>query len=123
MISVSRMSRPAYRYVKAPVIEPEQVEDRGVQVVHVHRILDGLVAELVGLAVRDPRFHASSRQPEGESLVVVVSTVGVLTVWSAAELPAPDHERLVQQPSRAQVRQQAGDWPVDSPGRCGGGRP
>ena len=101
---------------QALVVEPEQVEDRGVQIMHVHRVLDGLVAELVGPAIGDPRPGAPSGQPEGESLVVVVAAVGVLAVRRAAELPAPDHQRLVQQPPRAQVRQQAGDRPVDGPG-------
>ncbi len=104
---------------QALVIEPEQVEDRGVQVVDVHRVLDGLVAELVGLAVGDPGLHAAAGHPEGESLVVVVAAVGVLPVRRAAELAAPDHQRVVEQPPRAQVRQQAGDRPVDGPGVAG----
>ena len=33
------------------VVEAEQVQDRGVQVVDVDRLLDGLVAEFVGGAV------------------------------------------------------------------------
>ena len=37
------------------VIEPEQVEDRGVQVVNVHRVLDSVVAEFVGFAVGESR--------------------------------------------------------------------
>ena len=101
---------------QALVVEPEQVEDRRVQIVHVHRVLDGLVAELVGLAVGDPWLDAPAGQPEGEPLVVVVAAVGVLAVRRAAELAAPDHQRLVEQPPRAQVRQQAGDRPIDGPG-------
>src|SRR3981189_2252323 len=73
------------------VIEPEQVQDRGVQVVDVHRVLDGLVTEVVGPAVGDARLHAPTGQPEREPLVVMVAAVGVLAVWRAAELAAPDH--------------------------------
>ena len=36
------------------VVEAEQVQDRGVQVVDVHGVLDGLVAEFVGRAVDVP---------------------------------------------------------------------
>ena len=46
----------------------------------------------------------------------MVAAVGVLAVRRAAELAAPDHQRVVEQPARAQVRQQAGDRPVDGPG-------
>ena len=35
------------------VVDAQQVQDRGVQVVDVDRVLDGGVAELVGLAVGD----------------------------------------------------------------------
>ncbi len=54
-----------------------------------------------------------------EALVVVVAAVGVLAVRRAAELAAPDHQRVVQQPPSAQVGQQAGDRPVDGPGVAG----
>ena len=38
------------------VVEAEQVQDRGVQVVHVDAVLDGAEAELVGGAVDVPPF-------------------------------------------------------------------
>ena len=37
------------------VVEAEQVQDRGVQVVDVDLVLDGVVAVVVGLAVDDAR--------------------------------------------------------------------
>src|SRR5579883_1337842 len=85
---------------QALVIETKQVEYGGVQIVYVHRMFDGLVAEFVGLTVGDSGLHAASGQPEGESVVVVVAAIGVLAVRRAAEFPAPNHQRLVQQPSR-----------------------
>src|SRR5581483_2149242 len=52
------------------VIEPERVQNGGVQVVHVHWVFDGLVAVIVSLAVGDARLHAAAGEPEGEALVV-----------------------------------------------------
>ena len=53
--SVSRMSRPAVAEGEALVIQAQQVQHGGVQVVHVDFVLDGVVAELVGGSVYDVR--------------------------------------------------------------------
>ena len=45
------------------VVEAQQVQDRGVQVVDVDLVLDGLEAELVGRAVDVPPLHAAAGQP------------------------------------------------------------
>ena len=51
--SVRRKSRPWNGYVSRLVIDAQQVQHRGVQVVDVDDVLDGVVAELVGGAVGD----------------------------------------------------------------------
>ncbi len=90
------------------VVDPEQVLHRGVEVVHVHRVLDDVVAELVGLAVDMAAFDAAAGHPEAEATGVVVATVGVLgdlalAIRGAAEFAAPDHERIFQQPALLEV--------------------
>ena len=45
------------------VIEPEQMKDRCVEIMDVHRILHHLSAEFVRLAVREASFHATPREP------------------------------------------------------------
>src|SRR5262245_58420320 len=45
------------------VVEAEQVQDRGVQVVHVHAAGRGVEAELVALTVGDAPFDAAAGQP------------------------------------------------------------
>ena len=42
------------------VVEPEKTQDRGVQVVHVHLVLDGVPAELVGAPEPDAELEAAS---------------------------------------------------------------
>src|SRR6266542_4234018 len=54
------------------VVDAEQIEHRGVQVVDVDRVLDRGVAELVGGAVGQPAFDPAAGQPEGKTLDVVV---------------------------------------------------
>ena len=71
--------------------------------------LDGrLVADLVRLAVADAPLDAAAGQPGGEAVGVVVAAglVAGLRDRQAAELAAPDHQRLVEQPALGQVGQQ-----------------
>ena len=66
---------PAGVAIREPlVIEAEQVEDRGVEVVDVHRVLDRGEAGFVGRAVHVSAADAATRQPHAEAIVVVVST-------------------------------------------------
>ena len=65
------MTRDVREAVVAPLeleglpfmVDPEQVLHRGVEVVHVHRVLDDIVAELVGLAVDMTTSDAATRWP------------------------------------------------------------
>ena len=90
------------------VVDAEEVLHRGVQVVHVDRVLDDVVAELVGLTVDMAAFDAAAGHPEAEATRVVVAAVRVLgdlalAVSRAAEFAAPDHERVFQQAALLEV--------------------
>ena len=79
------------------------------QVVDVDLVLDGVPAELVGRAVDDPPLHAAAGQPHREAERVVLAAVGPFGRRRAAELAAPDDERVVEQAAGFQVLEQAGD--------------
>ena len=49
------------------MVDAQAVQDRGVQVVDVDRVLDDVVAEVVGLAVDDARLDAAAGEPDGEA--------------------------------------------------------
>ena len=90
------------------VVDAQAVQDRGVQVVHVDRILRDVVAVVVGLAVGDAGLHAAAGQPDGEAARMMVAAVVVgrelaLAVDRAAELAAPDDQRVVEQAALLQV--------------------
>src|SRR5262249_30221172 len=57
------------------VIEAEQVQDRGVVVVDMHRILDDVPAQLVGPADDLAALDAAAGHPEAEGEGVVVAAV------------------------------------------------
>ena len=96
------------------------MQHRGVDVGDVVPVLDGVEAELVGGAVDDAPLDAAAGQPGAEALRVVVAAVG-LRARRAAELGAPDDDRLIEQAALLQVLEQAGDRQVDLRARAGRG--
>src|SRR5262249_4505853 len=88
------------------------MQDGGVQVVDVDRMVDGVHADLVGGAVHDSALDAAAGKEGGEAGVVVIAAglavLGRLRVGGAAEFAAPDHERVVEQAAALEVNQQGG---------------
>src|SRR5262245_48969396 len=86
------------------VIETEQPQDCGVQIVDVDFVFDGRKSELIRRAVDIAATDAATRQPHAEAVVVVIAAIdlagigaglGQLNGWRAAEFTAPDHERVL----------------------------
>src|SRR6266511_2878585 len=102
------------------VVDAQQVENRRVQVVHVDFVGGGLVAKIVGGAQRKGGPDAPAGQPDGEAARIVVAAGAVLLgVRGAAEFAAPPDQRVLEQPARFQVGQQAGDGSVHRAGVVG----
>ena len=109
------------------VIEAEEAQDGGVQVVHVDDVGRRLEAELVGGSMDMAGLHAAAGHPHGEAVVVVVAAVDLALIGArggqfdgrgAAELAAPDDERLVEQAAALEVGQQGGDGLVGFAGEA-----
>ena len=83
---------------QALVIEAEQVQDRGVEVVDSGNVLDRHMSEVVGRPVAVAGLHARAGKPDGESLRVMVAAVGAfLEGGHSAELGHESHERVLEQ--------------------------
>ena len=73
-----------------------------------------VVGEVVGLAEGEAALHAAAGHPDGEDVGVMVSAERFLVVdvalaeRSAAELAAPDDQRVVEQAALLQVFDQRG---------------
>jgi hypothetical protein len=78
------------------VVEAEEVEDGGVEVMDVDGVLDDLGAEVVGLAVGDAALDAAAGEPGAEGGVVVAAAVAAVDGGRAAELRGPDDQRVVE---------------------------
>src|SRR5688500_14704772 len=80
------------------VIEPELVQDRGVEVVDVDLVPSDVEAEFVGLA-NHARLEAAAGEPHRERVGMMVAAVAAtLHHRRAAKLAAPYHDRVLQQP-------------------------
>ena len=96
--SVRRSSRPLWRECQLLVVQAEQVQHRRVQVGDAACGRRGAVAEVVGRAVGLAALDAAAGQPDAEAVGVVVAAVAALRAGRAAELAAPEDQRLVEQP-------------------------
>mgnify|MGYP002837535359 CR=1 FL=1 len=56
------------------VVDAEQMQDRGLKIVHMHRVAGDVVGEVVRLAVDEARLHPSPGHPDREGPPVVVAT-------------------------------------------------
>src|SRR5262245_10758345 len=71
------------------VIQPQQMQDRRVEVIHRDALRPRPQAELVGLADCLPPLHAAAGQPHGVSVRVVIAALAALRHRRAAELARP----------------------------------
>src|SRR5579872_5136510 len=87
----------------AAVVEPQQVQDRGVQVGDFYPALDGVITKLVGRSVRLASFDSAAGQPQTEPLLVMVAAAASLADGRPAEFAPPDDERSLEQAATFEV--------------------
>ena len=94
---------------EAFVIEAQEVEHGCVEIVDGRDIDRGFVAEFVGGAVAEGRLDAGSGEPGGEAGGIVIAAAGAfLKGGHAAELGAPDDERVLEQAALFEISEQGG---------------
>ena len=74
------------------MVDAELLEQRGLQVAHMHRVFHDVVRELVGLAVDRAALDAAAGEPEAEAARMVIAAIILgrelaLRVDGAPELP------------------------------------
>ena len=100
---------------QAFVIETEEVEDGGVEVVDGGDVFSGFVAEVVSGSVGVRGFDSGSHEPGGEAVGIVVSAGGTfLESGHAAKLGGPDDEGVFEETSAFHILEEGGTGLVEN---------
>src|SRR5207253_3423784 len=91
---------PAVAVGQPLMVQPEQVQDGGMQVMDMDLVMDRVPTELVGSAVCEAAPDSAASKPHGEAEGVMVAAVPFLGHRCPPELPAPDHQGILQEPAR-----------------------
>ena len=84
---------------QTPVIDSQQMQNRGVQVVDVHRVLFCKIAKLIGCAVRSSASYTRPGHPHRKAVGMVVAAILLARTLSdrgATEFASPDDQRIVE---------------------------
>lgn len=98
---------------KASVVDAQQMEHGGMEVVNFCFVCDGFVAKFVGGTVNGAAFDTPASHPHGKAKWVMIASVTSLSKRRASELAGPDHECLVEESALFEVCQECGDGLVD----------
>ena len=82
---------------QALVVDSQEVQYRGVEIVNVDLVFDGAETEGIGCAICRASADASAGEEDAEAVVVVVAAVTVFAGCGAAELAAPENQGFIEQ--------------------------
>ena len=79
------------------VIQPEKVQNGGVEVIKRVDIFHCSLPQFIGHSVTDAGLYACSREPAGKAIRVVIPSLGtLLEEGHPSKLGTPYHERIFQ---------------------------
>src|SRR5690349_8788849 len=95
------------------VVEAEQVQHRGMEIMNMDGILRDVVGEIVRRSVGQAALDAATGHPQREAARMMITAKAVLldlalAVTRAAELTAPNDQRVVEQAALFQVGNKRG---------------
>src|SRR5258708_5829637 len=94
------------------VIEAEQVQDRGLQIVDSDFVADHREAKFIGFTIADAVFDAAACQEHRETIRIMIAAENragrgaSFAEGCPAKFAAPNDERLIEQPALAQITDQ-----------------
>src|SRR5690606_13495149 len=97
------------------VVEAEQVQNGGVQIMDVHLPLYDAKAQLVRLPMNVTGLRAAAGEPhrEGVAMMIAPRRIARLAHWRPPKLAAPHHERVVQQSTPLEIQDQCSARLID----------
>ena len=99
------------------MVDPEEMEERGVDVADMDAPLHRCKSEIVGRAVHAARLEAATGKPHRERVDVMVAAGALpfLPHRRPPKLPSPDNDRVVEKPTPGQIENEPGTGPIDLP--------
>ena len=94
------------------MFDAQEMEHGGVEVVYVDDVLDGVVAEFIGVAIAGAAFDPAAGHPHGEAFDMVIAT-GALRHGRAAKFTAPDNESVFEHAALLEVADEGSGALVD----------
>ena len=86
------------------VIDSQQVQDRGIEIVNHQRILCDLKSQFIRHSVADARFDTGAREECCKTIgIVITSLCPLLEHRHTAEFGAPNNQRIFQQAALSEV--------------------
>ena len=102
-VLVDALGAALVRVDELRVVDAEEVQNRGVEVVHVEFVFHGVEAEVIGGADGLAAAHAAAGHPHRKARGVVIAATVLLAHGSATEFAAPDDEGLVEEAAGFEV--------------------
>ena len=93
------------------VIDAQAVQECGMQIVNMDRILGHIIGVIIGLAEPSSGLDTTTSEPHGETAWMVISPIIILgqmalAVHGPAEFPAPNHQCIVEQAASFEILDQ-----------------
>ena len=94
---------PLMRKCEPLVVESQAMQNRRLQVVHMHRIFRDVKTEIIRRAIDHARFNSAARHPNRERLRMMIAPLAAAERdvrfhhRRAAKFAAPDHQRVFEQ--------------------------
>ena len=108
----------AARYFQPPRIEPELMQDSGVNISDVMPVFDGVKAQFVRGAVLHTGFNAAAGQPCAETLRMMIAA-RAFRAGGSPKLSAKHNQCLLEHAAFLQILEQARNRPVHFSGKFG----
>ena len=82
---------------EAFVVDADQVQHGGVEVVDFDLVLNGSVAPFIGGTIGHAAFDASAGHPDGKALGIVIATIRSLGKGGTAEFAGKNQQGFIEQ--------------------------
>ena len=91
------------------MIQPHQMQNRRMQIVHMHLVLRCIKAELVRSPVTKTALHTTAGHEHAEAVWIVIATAAVLAHGRATELAEHRDERRFEQTAGFEIVEERAD--------------